>query len=149
MWDFSLVPEKMDSLWATYSHWNSERPIFIGATKLTEVFMMTTARTNSEWLRIVAQDEPLAMRLEHIGTMHECQNKAGQLIKIWSPVCNMQGFDTRCGGWMIQASDGRTWHTQQECAHDLKTTQSQVSKVINRKHGHKTIRGVELWRVQR
>lgn len=124
--------------------------IFVGCGTLVDALGLKEISRNSELAKIYTSVPQLQVRIiASSDSLHECKIYMLQRLKQYSPLphCNRYGIimDSGRSGVMIEASDGRSWSTQEECAQALNITQAHVSRMINT--GKPNSRGLVLRRV--
>jgi hypothetical protein len=143
--------EIKNRMYCTYEVFMVSGCVFVGCGTIMDALALKEIGRNSELAKIYLSAPDLQVRIIATSpSLHECKIYMLQRLKQYDllPHCNRYGALSQSTGsqTMIEASDGRTWSTQEECAADLHLTQAHVSRMV--KSGKPNSRGLILRRVQ-
>jgi hypothetical protein len=129
----------------------AEPPIslFIGVTRMAELFQFSDARRNSEWLRYVTPDRPLITIVHATGDYNQCSNYRRKLVIEKKPFANLRGFDASMSMRVRCLEDGKIYDTVTDAARNYDASISAVSNHLNGKPGFKSVKGHTFERIPR
>lgn len=147
----AYTPNSINDVWCVYEHhmvFKQGAPpelVYVASCKLTDLFQMREARSNSEWARLATQNLLFQIRVvatannksEAFTIMDRHMRKMPQM-----PRCNLHGFSMFRANRQIICGDGRKFASQAEAARALGCSQGAISQHLN---GHiPSIKGVKL-----
>jgi hypothetical protein len=123
-------------VWCIFEHWTADEMgalvlQFIGACRLTDAFKTATARSNTEWCKLMKPETSLYIRITAIGDKSECLRDAARQVSNAPPRCNLYGLNLHGSQRRIKCSNGQTYDTQQQAAEALNVSQSAISAHLN------------------
>lgn len=131
--------------WCVYEHLmvmqDGQPPtvIYVNTCKLSDVYRLSQARQNSEWLKLTKINPTIMVRIIATGdNRHEMGRVATKHSRSFNPMpqCNLRGFRMRGGRGMINCSNGMQYRTQAEAALATGFTQSAISKCLRADVSH-------------
>ena len=143
--------EVKNRIYCTYEVFMVSGCVFVGSGTVMDALTLKEIGRNSELAKIYLSAPDLQVRIIATSpSLHECKIYMLQRLRQYDllPHCNRYGAlsQSTASQTIIEASDGRTWSTQEDCAADLHITQQHISKMI--KSGKPNSRGLILRRVQ-
>lgn len=92
--DIYTTADQLPMLYCVYIHSDAtERVVYVGMCKLSEVYNATDARANSEWFKTIGK-ETFNIRIAAVSpNPADCINKRFHLIQQYQPHCNIRGLD--------------------------------------------------------
>lgn len=140
--DASVIVETKDtrSIWCVYEHQavltvgDPPVTVFIGASRLMEVFHMNDARRNSEWRKMFDKGGQVLVRI--VGITHdraEAFRVASEMIRNNDvrPRCNALGYNTSGARRPIVClENGKRYESQLAAAEDLGIYSSTISRQL-------------------
>jgi len=129
--------------WCVYEHHlirNDGMPpevIFVGSTRLSDLFSCKDARMNSDWLPLMNAYGPSGPKImiRIIATTDdpvEANNTAIRHLRTFdkTPRCNLHGFNNYRRTAFIMCSNGKLYTSQVEAATELGIKQPAISRVL-------------------
>ena len=149
-----LIPCKIQAItktaeirasWVVYTHKDAGGVVrFVGVTELADLFYMPDARNNSLWHEYFGKPgDAIEIEAVTIATSaKDAQMEQRRLIGQYQPICNLRGFyvDVSQQG-VLCIETGETFESAAECARMHGLTYSALVAHLNRKPGHKTVKG--------
>jgi hypothetical protein len=137
--DASLIIDaaKVTRLWCAYEHSAQFEPgkppevVFVGVTKLTDVYRLIEGQRNSEWLRIFGHGGAVLVHIIGTGeSRSDMMRMAMERAKSFPtlPRCNMHGVNLKGTARRIICSNGKTYESQKEAADSLGISSSSISR---------------------
>lgn len=132
-------------LYAIYTHSDANGVIqYVGVTPLSELFTLQDAQCNSVWHDVFSKPlTTLEMRVVALTPSEkEAYVEQRRLIAIHNPHCNRKGYwiDPKRQGVTCNET-GETWETVKDAAAAHGLTYSALHAHLNRKPGHRTVKG--------
>lgn len=131
--------------WCAYEHWATLQPgqppqcIFVGATRLVDVYKLNDGRNNSQWAKIFANGGSVLIKIIATGAdRSEIINAAVRASRSHepAPICNIQGFNMAGSLRRIACSNGEIYDNQAHAAMALGTHQSAISRHLGGHSAH-------------
>lgn len=150
-------PAKIDDTYAVYEHWalfkneageDEYKIMYAGFCKLQDLMFAPDARKNSAWRDHVLNNPNVIMKLKATyETLFEASNHR---YKIWmenKPFCNERGR-VPTGRTMIRCIEtGEVFENSSKACEQYSIPPGNMSNHLNRKPGHKTLKGLTFERV--
>lgn len=114
---------------------------YIGVTKLIDLFRLEDARCNSKWLNYFEG----GIEIEVVATtdnMNEAYQEQRRLVSQYNPICNREGYYVPVNKQGVFCNEtGEQFDSAMLCAKAHNLTYSALVNHLNRKPGHKTVKG--------
>lgn len=144
----------MANAWCAYEHvmhqpgQEQTSVVYISWCKLHEVYNLTYASRNSEWVKLATPGTYIYVRIIAIGGEADCRNLAIRKTRETSPmpVCNLKGVDMTLTSRRLGCSNGEEYESQTDAARILGVPQSMISQQLAGKLKH--VKGLKFWRLQ-
>lgn len=143
------TPATIGTQWAVYTHSDPLTGVvkYIGGAKLSELFTLKEARSNSEWAKTFTATNALEIKVIGLAaTESECFTEVHRLIQALKPECNMRGhrFRPRITQPVEQVEcieTGERFASIAAAADAHNVAYSQLHNHVTGKRGHKTVHG--------
>lgn len=151
MTTMSLTRNQIMSAWAVYEVFepgNRTKPIFIGISPLATTFELAEAHRNSEFIRITTDTMPLTVQIVYVGDRISVANDRLNRITTTMPHCNVYGVMKDVAAVKVKCNETGIVYdniARAAAAHDA--ARSAMSNHLNRKVGHKSVKGYTFSRV--
>lgn len=133
------------AMYAVYMHIDHDDKIhYIGVTPLSVLFTLEDAHSNSMWNEMFSQ--PLTTLQIKVCCLTDSEREAmieqRRLIGIHRPICNIKGYNATTYRQHIKCVEtGEIFETMTEAARAHNLVYSQLNSHVNRKPGHKSVKG--------
>lgn len=117
---------------------------YIGVSPLSELFTLSDANCNSEFIELFGkQATTVDIEVEALtSSEREAYIEQRRLIAIHRPHCNTRGIYVAVTRQRVMCNEtGETWPTASAAAKDHGLSQSALHHHLNRRPGHKTVKG--------
>lgn len=143
--------KNINNLFCVYKHSivyeDGEKLMFIGVSKLVNVFLSTAARRNKSWREHVGDCEGVIVTIvSTFENEYEAHTTTSRMIREERPHCNMTGEHTNNSGNVRCKTDEMTFTTAADACRYYGIHASTLSHHLARRSGYKTIRGLEFER---
>lgn len=144
-------PDAIEQLFCSYEHHMVFTPgdpptlVFVHACKLTDVYLMREARSNTDWVLLAEQNYPLIINVTNtFDSLADAINHVQRQVKAMPapPRCNLHGYNMASMRRIIVCSDGREFGNQSEAARAIGVSQSAISQHMKSKTS--TVKGYKL-----
>lgn len=146
-----LTKTTMVSNFCVYTHAIGGKIAFVGMCELSQVMNFPDARSNSEWQRMTAHDEPFTMIILSVQPdQDEAYKERHKWIQInGMPICNARGaYVGHSVGYMIMCIEtGVEYPSQAAACKELGMSPGALSRHIQGLKGHKTVKGFTFRKV--